>query len=155
MNAGATTAGWMVTSIIVSVSALAAALPVESNNTMGAEGVDVPLMLADCAHAGPPPRVTAITAATIRSFTCMPPLDYKMRRRQSPCTWRNRLAALRSKLYGRSVPRSVSRTRASKRPLGAAPTITSISPRAPPPDVQQSFALRVEVEESQHVATLR
>jgi hypothetical protein len=58
----------------VSLSALAATLPVEStNNTMGAEIVDVARLLAGSALAGPPPTLTQITAATISNFTCMPP----------------------------------------------------------------------------------
>ena len=66
-----------------------------------------------------------------------------------------RLAALRSKLYGWSEPSIVSRTRARKRLIGAAPTFTGISSGTPTPNVQHPLALCVEVEESQHVSTLR
>src|SRR2546429_2142613 len=126
---------------MVSLSARAAILPVESSKTMG-PGSGNFSTLADCAHAAPlPATVTATTTATISIFTSMPPAV--------------RLAALRSKLYGWSLPSIVSRTRASKRPIGAAPTFTGISPRTSPPNVQQPLALRIEVEESQHVTTLR
>src|SRR6266480_1960713 len=91
---------------MVSLSAVAAILPVESNNAMGLGTVDLPTP-ADCAHTAPlPAAATATTATTISIFTSMPPTV--------------RLAALRSKLYGRPVPSIVSWTRASKRPIGAA-----------------------------------
>src|SRR5205814_2124452 len=107
----------------------------------GLGSVDLPTP-ADCAHTAPlPAAATATTATTISIFTSMPPTV--------------RLAALRSKLYGRSVPSIVSWTRASKRPIGAAPAFAGISPGTSTPNVQQPLALRVEVEESQHVTTLR
>src|SRR5882724_2805821 len=61
----------------------------------------------------------------------------------------------RSELDRRPLPAAVSRPGASDRLRGPAPALAGVAPRAAPPDVQQSLALRVEVEKPEHVAALQ
>ena len=86
MNAGAASPlVFTETSIVVSLSGLAAVLPVESTKTMGLKEEGFPLLLAAvCAYAvNLAPRAAATTTATTSAFMAMPPnTDGDMNRRQ-------------------------------------------------------------------------
>jgi hypothetical protein len=69
----------------------------------------------------------------------------------TPSSWK---CAPPSELDRRSVPRIVSQRGATERLLGLAPTITCVTTWTATPNIQQSLALRIEVEKSQHVAAL-
>src|ERR1700693_5966827 len=62
---------------------------------------------------------------------------------------------MRSELDRWPLPRFVSRAGASQRLIGAAPALARVAPGAASPEIQQTLALRIEVEKSQHASTLR